>query len=1442
MFSFNLKRWLKSWFTRRHGKPIVKKARFRLRIEELEDRVTPSVQWTGGGGANTNWSDAANWGGTNIKLLATPPDLVFPNISVASASNDDITTSTDNSTGFTANSITFQAGSSAGWTLTSSPGATLTLGSTSSSLFIKDQSGASDIISMNIAINGSASSTNNLEVDPGTTLTLQSGSLSGTSQLDIKGGGTLLLSQTDTFTGAVAINNDSTVVEMMNGAAFGNASNLVTVGNNSEIQVSGGISAPYNITLTGLGIQSNGATSPLMSTAGNNTWTGSVTFETSVNPNIYFFVQTAGTTFTIDGVIHDSGAVGSLYKWGPGELILANANQYRGATNIENGYLTAEDPLAFGPSSSQNIFTQTDPILGTGTLKINYTGTQNPNDSSPATLADYILQDPTKPHNASANPYVGFLLNYQLFLTSAGYTGNGALYNFAGDNAWSGPVVLVSSTTIDINASSEFDITGLISDQTIANTLDKSGNGNLILEPTQNASNLPANSYALITLNDGTTTLSQDGANGNSSQGIPNTFLDTVNIDSGIVTLEDSQGLGPNTTTALTAVSSGAFLHLVGNVGHEDSLTGTSNELTVDAPLTISGTGFGTEGALDSISGINSYVENPAFNSEIITIAAPDTYIGVDPDPTESATNAYFTNDYSLTISGGIVNSNPGYSNAVWITKVGGGQLILSDANTNFYGSWEIKQGWVTVQDERSLGGTQSGFGPDFIQGAEFNTYVDSGAALMLLPFNPNSNMSLGSTNLILQGEGISHAFPLINDMGAVENLSGINTIGGNFTLEGQVGIGVEEIYAGTISDLTLSGGQVSQATTTPLFNRPGIPGAITIPNTLGAGGVSQYTQVVDTGSTNFTGTINYANFIGDRIQIYYGPIGTPGSHLLAGSGTRGLADTGVITGSGTLTFDDTGAIGDSTEIEIVVDQNDPLETLAGTTNGTINVTGLASTSQLYVGELVTGANIPANDKIASINANGTAITLTSAATSSANEALTFGNSTWNYSGSVTVDTVDPGSFVGGLIKVGSQRLVLEGAGIYQGGVDIRQGVVFDNNDTGLGQPEFNAGTPGQMFGTTVEAGAGLLLSPTVATLNGGLTVGPATWANHLTLNGTGNSVFGVAPLTILSDDNLWSGPISLNTAITITFEGQFANTLLPANPVTVNFAGLTTATGAVDPTIDAVTTTVGGASLDDVETLTFGGTFGTPATGNQFTMTVWDGVRDFTTGNIPWNPNAHKLIANIQAALALDPNLASTDLLFSVVSPTIDIAPNSRLLVLGAIDDNSGPITGDGTGSALAGGSDLCIAGGGELVLNGANSYRGTTYVNQGTITVGNSSALGVSGNSATQSIALTNAIAGHTEFKLAFGAASTADLLYTGTAADAVNIQTALGNLAGIGAANVTVTQANPGVFLVAFSGAGRHRQNYQPVHRRCCLRAHRRRRWHDHCRRHGRRNRSR
>src|SRR5262249_43418704 len=62
-----------------------------------------------------------------------------------------------------------------------------------------------------------------------------------------------------------------------------------------------------------------------------------------------------------------------------------------------------------------------------------------------------------------------------------------------------------------------------------------------------------------------------------------------------------------------------------------------------------------------------------------------------------------------------------------------------------------------------------------------------------------------------------------------------------------------------------------------------------------------------------------------------------------------------------------------------------------------------------------------------------------------------------------------------------------------------------------------------------------------------------------------------------------------------------------------------------------------------------------------------------------------------------------------------IDVTPNTRLELLGPIDD-----------TPAAAGSDLTKRGAGELLLGGANSYRGFTLIDQGIVTAASSTAFG--------------------------------------------------------------------------------------------------------------------
>ena len=155
-----------------------------------------------------------------------------------------------------------------------------------------------DTISMNIAINSTASATQTIDVASGTTLIFSGGNLERHLAADRDRPGILTLNQPNTFGAGESPHvsefqiTDNTLVQVENSKHFGNNANPVTVADGSEVTLSGGISPDYNISLTGYGLgSSDGNTSPLISVSGTNTWLGNINFNASNSGgNMYFVV------------------------------------------------------------------------------------------------------------------------------------------------------------------------------------------------------------------------------------------------------------------------------------------------------------------------------------------------------------------------------------------------------------------------------------------------------------------------------------------------------------------------------------------------------------------------------------------------------------------------------------------------------------------------------------------------------------------------------------------------------------------------------------------------------------------------------------------------------------------------------------------------------------------------------------------------------------------------------------------------------------------------------------------------------------------------------------------------------------------------------------------------------------------------------------------------
>jgi autotransporter-associated beta strand protein len=974
MATFSWSRWLRSLV-----RPAVRAYRSprrsrALQLESLEMRLAPASFTWTGASKTTNHWSDAANWFGGVAPSGAGDDLLFPVVAMQKANRNDLTSGIGNPI---FDSITI-AGS--GYSLS---GGALTLTNTSStSSLILAAGAAGDVMSMDIQL-GLVGTPQFFTVNNGADLTL-SGHLFGSSgsELDKDGAGLLALTRDDSgFEGNMAVVANGGILRITNANALGDPQGGLTtsVGTNAQLQVSSITNGQIreNLILNGSGIKSDGA---LLNVAGSNTWAGPVTIDSDVT-----FGATAGT-MRITGQIGDRGAGHNVTKEGPGQVTFASADSYRGTTTINDGILQIQNGLSLGPGDNTSAtavtvnesVTAAGIILKAGTLRLNSAGF-----GGGITVANHLLN-----------------------LNGDGSQGIGALDNLNGFNTWTGNVLLGTPTPPGQEPN--------VSDVAVGNdTLDPA----YTLTLSGVISQAAGNTYTFTKVGPGIVVLTS-----------ANTYTGSTFVANGTLEIRDSQALG---NSPLATVENGATLELNVSNKTNDSVTGLANELNVSTPVNITGLGVAGVGALYSDSGINTY-------SGSVTLSGQVASIGVAADPNETNGTAYFTNDYSLTVTGNIIGNR---SNV--LDKLNFGQLILPNPNLLLTSDIDIQAGWITIENGNSLGGHADGLG-DTVQP---RVTVENGAALMLNPLQGNLVVP---QNLTLSGNGINHVFALINQQGAVENLAGINLLTGNIVLKGQVGFGVEKVF-GLPSQLTTSG---TIGEKNPVIN-------------LGAtasGGSQESDNIIDTGSTTGTVTVNYnMYYIPDSMDIYYG---------IKGQGGVLIASTnGQVQGTGTLTG--TYGPGPFTTIEIIVDA---------------------------------GGGPPG----------------------------TF----WTYSGTITPTSVG----AGGITKLGSQRLILQGDGTYSGLVDIKKGVVLDQNNTGLG-----AGN-GPRSTTTVESGAALELGPTTAQENGGLISGIDVWGEHLVLNGSGNAFFGDAALTVLSPNNpnnpvndtiittddLWRGPVTLASSASI--------------------------------------------------------------------------------------------------------------------------------------------------------------------------------------------------------------------------------------------------------------------------------------------------------------------
>ncbi|GAB4246452.1 MAG: hypothetical protein OHK005_12280 [Candidatus Methylacidiphilales bacterium] len=1171
------------------------------------------------------------------------------------------------------------------------------------------------------------------------------GAVSGNGNWDKLGTGTLILAGTNTFTGAVSVNQG--ILNLRNNAALGASTAGVTVASGAALELENNITlANEPLSLAGTGI---GGTGALRNVSGNNTFTGPITLAGATTLR-----AESGSSLTL-GTIDLNGH--NLTSSSPGIL------RSSGITGSGDITLNSNGTVEFlnGTHSFTGTVTITGSTLHSGNLN-NANVSLNIGAFSPGGVGQ--LQHVTL-HGISLN---GGDLRFDLGNGSASdriLIGGGTatltshtVFNFNSVAYQPGTFTLLSGTGVDLLNPKDFSFTGTIPGLTgsfsvvgtdllftsvvaTVSTWDGgAGTGSWDDANNWNPDGLPSPGNALIfsgnvqttvdALINRTTgsitfdenassftifgaTLTVGGAITNQSgevQTINSNLVfnhnGIINATSGNITLGGGLALSINTTGRTLTFTGSDTITVNGAIVNGSAATGNllktgNGTLTLNGANTYSGSTT-LVGGIVEISNTNNLGNGSGTNTLIFnggTLRLTADIPALAQNITLQSTGTLDTQTHNIGI--GTVISGPG-----GLTKLGTGNLDLSAANT-YEGLTQITSGTVTLANNHALGSTADG------------TLVEAGAALLL------NNVSVGNETLLLNGGGIT------GTSGALQVNTGANSWAGTLLLGSSSLIAVNAPASLTVSGL------VNLGTSTLSIQAGGLTtfsGPIS-----GSGGLTKLGSdtLILTGNNTFSGTTTINN---GTLQIGNG--GTSGSlsgnitnnSLIIVNRSDSLVLPGIISGTGQLDQNGSGTL-------ILTGTN----TFSGTTtinNGTLQI-GNGGTSGSLSSDIIN------------------------------NSALIFNRSdTLTYAGII--------SGTGSLTQEGSGTLILTGTNTYLGPTAINNGILRITNPGAL-----STGTITVSPGSVLELSNGITL-PVTTTLNlagtlqsnggdnsflanlilpgnatlsnlvagttfslgsasftesidtgaGGFTlnlIGPGDILLNSAINGSGQVVkTGSGTVTYRADENFYTGPTTINEGTLILdtlpgLNGAIKSTLLTIGN---NAGGPQSAIVQLGPTIAP---TANEMINDTAEVRLFSdGLFRlngqTETIGSlQFTGgTILTG----TGGSLRFDPGtpAGGIITNASASAAL------IDATGGSIHLNGDRTFNVALGGSPADLEIRGPII-DGTAS-----SSLTKQGEGLLLLTGNNTYTGNTNVLGGelqiegslaspTVTISNGATLGGSG-----------------------------------------------------------------------------------------------------------------
>jgi fibronectin-binding autotransporter adhesin len=1270
-----------------------------------------------------------------------------------SANWADLNWSSGNNPPLTGDALLFGAAGSSGTTLNNNLAVNTTVNgltyNTGGAGFITN--GNQIFLVSNITNNSTALQTLNLPILTTRTATVTMTAAGGNVMIAgvVSGGGGFTTAGTGTLT--------LTAANTITGGTTGAANTVIALGNNNALQYS---TVTLNSTTANSLMFASGVTAANIGSLASAAGAGNITLSDGTNP----VTLTAGinnSAQTYNGAMSGSGG---FVKVGTATQTFAGANLYSGATAVNNGTLAI----------TGTGLTSTSLQLGGGTLQVNnaaaalnFTGGTTLNGG-----ASGITDTAGSAALGAITRNVGSTLNLTLTVSnvtsstgtaSTILTDAGAAYATVGQD-WAaknaGNTNIVGLSTI-AGGYTNTTASALSGNADVAAGVDTTLGGDATI------TSLRFNQAQARTINLGSSTLTTGGilntttVAGNASIITGGTVKGAAGKD--LVVIQNNTSTGGTLTIGSLIADNGGATGLTKAGGGTLVLTG-ANSYTGTTRVNAGSLQFSTlanlgTGPIVLNGGTLQYATGSTvdLSTRSLTFTPGNGSLGGSIDT--NGNNVTFANVIGTGSTGSFIKTGAGTltlnaANAVNTgnnpfigTQVSGGVLQLGNANT-------VQNGTLIVAVNNGLA-FSSGIGTfniGALAGGNNFALTDTAAAPVTISVGANNLPTSYNGNLSGAGSVVKTGTGVLSLGGAGGTFTGNVTINSGVLNTGTGGSPNNSVFGNPLApgrSLTINSDATMQWTSNNIFgNGIGVNVANLMPIVVNNGGTffsNRYnflpnitlnggtlTQAVSDGPGTFEGFTFRGNVtVGGSTpsiisaNLPVGQLNLKGDHLAFNTNfnvadATGNANADLIvsapladqsgdfgggvggftkTGTGTMLINGLNVYsGDTTVAQGTLalgGVSAPLTATTGTyttTNGVI--TGIPSTAGLVVGQPVSGTNIPARARIQSID-SATQVTISNNPTLAGTAAaITFGNAGALGGGSTSVITVNSGATLdataasGGIILQGSQRLLNNGTTV---------GPVTANNTSTVG-------------GTGSYTGAVTIAGGSLAPGNNSTSIGTVSLSSLTMTSGNLAVEVGGASSDVVNvsgNANLTGGTLALSLG------GTSAPTSLTYDVVTAGSITGTPSSGS--GTLGRSTYSIDGTAPANVLRIKFAAK---PAANLTFKGTV-SGNWDPTLADANWTTTDNGIsdtthYYNGDYVTFNDSNSGQY-----IVNLLSDVAPS---LVI--VNNDSGDYLFNGL--AIAGGGTLIKNGSRTLTVINANTYTGGTVLNQGTLGIGQTTAIG--------------------------------------------------------------------------------------------------------------------